>query len=158
MLGLESIDKKTIAKQMEAAKLNVKVFVVLGIVLLAVGGWIAIDIIGRYESSINEEIKNLAKPFSFSLNEEATEQLAKKIRIDEEELIDFPIYLIDSTSLSRGTSLNVNLLSDIVAEQNQTNHISTEEEIIVENEDQTEIIAEPENWQIDENSDYFQEF
>ena len=104
------IDRQLVNKQIVATKLKLKVIIASAVLLIAVVAWFVIQYLLPQPETIDQEILDLATPFSFQINERVFELIADKVEFTPEELASFPIYIADEASLNRGNSLVVNQL------------------------------------------------
>ena len=104
------VDRQLVNKQIAATKLKQKVIISSALLLVAIVAWAVIQFLLPKPEIIDQEILDLAKPFSFQINQSVLGLLTDKIQFTDEQMTNFPIYIIDESSLSRGNSLVVNQL------------------------------------------------
>ena len=89
------VNASSLEREFQKQNLKIKVLVTGGILLVAVGAWILLTVILADQSETNPNLEALASPFTFKSNETAFQLLKTKTAYTEEELAEFPIYILN---------------------------------------------------------------
>lgn len=94
--------KRTFSKEMNRLRTNQQLLTILVLLFICLIFWIIVSLFSSQTSSkISPDIKEMAKPFNPTLSTQVLDTLESKRVFSEEELANFPIYVIERDPLDQ---------------------------------------------------------
>ena len=91
------VDNTVFAKELKKTRFRLKMVVMASVMAAVIVLWLVLTVALYTEPVTHPNLTGLTKPFKFSVNEEVFALLETKTRFTDEQLSDFPIFIINNS-------------------------------------------------------------